>query len=553
VLLPVVVVASVGAIVDVVRQRSPVRIEKGPATAAALVSAVVVIAFALTAGTGIGLLQTDIYEYQRLAQLFWNEGAISSGSDFGNGMRLIDSTARALMHGATFEGAASLLIVHGIGLALMAATTSRIVAIRRPRFALPAGLLVAFGGAMMSLFIEGFLSRSFMATFLVAGWCTAGAAIALPERTRGEHRALLIAGGCAFGIAAAIVPMYLIPALVPAVLLVGAQGELRQRLRPVLPLALSMAVVSLPNLLWLRNPDVAAKYAAGANELGKNVVVPFHGRPTMFNMLLGVESAHVNPLSLQGVESTALPSFVTTYLQFLNDNALLIASVVAIMLLGLFAWLPRSDVAEPLVRYCRLTWLALVLGFLLFLPFWSTQAYFVLMYLWTAAPLAFATIVVRGAAARGISGKAISVVASILMLSNVVIGSVETSRWAEVPRSEFDTRWRFDVGPELSQLRDWSQTTPPGTYTMRATPSQLFLSDDGRVLANLVDQELTNSDFDCIDCQRQPQTRSLVIPQMESEPAASTSADYTVVLGSEHCAGQTQFSTARLSICRHTS
>jgi hypothetical protein len=200
-----------------------------------------------------------------------------------------------------------------------------------------------------------------------------------------------------------------------------------------------------------------------------------------------------------------------------------------------------------------LTWLALVLGFLLFLPFWSTQAYFVLMYLWTAAPLAFATIVVRGAAARGISGKAISVVASILMLSNVVIGSVETSRWAEVPRSEFDTRWRFDVGPELSQLRDWSQTTPPGTYTMRATPSQLFLSDDGRVLANLVDQELTNSDFDCIDCQRQPQTRSLVIPQMESEPAASTSADYTVVLGSEHCAGQTQFSTARLSICRHTS
>jgi hypothetical protein len=552
VLLPVVVIATVGAIVDIVRQRPPAWFEKGPVTAAAMVSALVVVGFALTGGTGIGLLQTDIYEYQRLAQLFWNEGAISSGSDFGNGMRLIDSTARSLIHGATFEGAASLLVVHGIGLALVGGATARVVAVRRPRLAVPAGLIAAFGGAMMSLFIEGFLSRSFMATFLVAGWCAAGTAIAMPERSRGEHRALLIAAGCAFGVAAAIVPMYLIPALVPAVLLVGAQGGLRQRLKPVLPLALSMALVSLPNLLWLRKPDVAAKYAANVNEIGKITVVPFHGRPTMFNMLLGAESAHVNPLSLMGVESTSLPAFVTTYLQYLNSNALLVASVIAIMLLGLFAWLPRSDAPEPMVRYCRSTWLALLLGFLLFLPLWSTQSYFVLMYLWTVAPLALVTILVRGAAARGSSGKAIIVVASILVLSNVVIGSVEMSRWAELPRSGFDTRWRFDVGPELSELREWSQATEPGTYAIRAMSSQLFLSDDGRVLANLVDQELINSDFDCIDCQRQQQTRSLVIPQIVSEPAASDIADYTVLLGGGHCAGETQLSTDRLSICKGT-
>jgi hypothetical protein len=547
VLVVLVLGAALAASVDVYRHR-PQRWSEGmPFTAALAVSTVVCIAFAFTDRTGVGLLQTDIYEYQRLAQLFWGEGAIPSDSDFGNGMRLIDSSARSLFYGTTGGRATvALLVLHAVGLALMAAATAALVGTRRPRAAVWVAVVSAFGGAMTSLFVEGFLSRSFMATFLVAGWCAAASVVA-GEDDEGDRRGRLISAGASLGIAAAIVPMYILPALAPAALLIAPLGRARQRVQPVLPLIGAFLAVALPNLFWMRKPDVAAEYASGVNELGKNIVLPFHGRPTMFNALTGIEAVHVNPLSLMGTTSNALPVFVTDYLEFLSEHALAVACLTAVVIMALVVWRPPSDTDDPLVRCIRWTWALLVGSFVAFLPLWSTQSYFVLMYLWTVAPLGLVALLVRATAARGATARVLVAAATGLALCNTIVTGVEMSRWAELPRSTFDTRWRFDVGPELASVRRWINSTEPGSYVMRVAESQVFLTDDGRVLANLVDQELVAAGFECLNCERARPSRSLVLPP--SDPTAADASRYEIVVGSRTCSERAVHSTEHLAIC----
>ncbi len=548
--LPLLVAGTALALAGTRRARPSRLVAPAPVAAGVLAVAAGAGLFALSGGQGIGLLQTDVYEYQRLTQLFWSEGALPSGSDFGSGLRLLDTSARSLFYGvANLSPPESTLAVHLVSMALAAAGLAALIGwFRRPAPAVVGGLAGAFGGVAVAGFVEGYLSRSFLTWFLIAGWSVATLGLVDTE----HRRSRLLAAGAGLGVAAAIVPMYLVPVLAFGLVLLGAGPSLRDRLRPVWPLAVPMMVLGIPNLYWLRRVDVSARYAEGVSEVGRTFVLPFYDEPTIVTAMAGLEPIHANPASFLGVQSRSwLPQLSADYFSFLGDHAAWLAVVVVLVAVAVVAWRAGSAELAPVVRVIRYTWAFMLGGLAVILPFWSTQSYFILMYGWTLAPLLYATVVVRTFAAPVPARRMLVALGSLLIAVNVVSAAAEAGRWYESPVSPLDTRWRYDVGPTLADFTVWASDAEPGTYRIEVQRSDVLQTDDGRAIANQVDQILTDLGFSCDGCQYAPETNALLFDMRFATVgvASAETSRYAVVLGGRTCAGRTAFTAPYLIVC----
>lgn len=251
----------------------------------------------LSGGWFVGLLQTDVYEYGALAELFRDTSVNAAELPFGRGLRYADMIpAAALLALFGGPGIAIFQLVAMIataGLGLNGACLARRMGASAAMITL-AGVVAAFSGSVLGLYVEGYLTR-FVFTILAAH-ASFAAVLALDgpvqssigATARGWLPFVLIAA-----FAVAIVPYYAF--FLPAAALALFWRERRQASRALaLTVGLVGATILVANVtLWfLAFPKVAFEYSAGADALARHTVFPFFNEPRFATMVLGLSAKH---------------------------------------------------------------------------------------------------------------------------------------------------------------------------------------------------------------------------------------------------------------------
>ena len=520
-------------------------------------TAVIAYPLILSGGFSVGFLQTDVVDTFRLTQVFWNNSAFDANLDFGNGFRLLDQSARALVAGWSATPNAAVVIYRLVFLALLIPVSWRLstsAGVQGWRRDAVVSLTVA-SGAIVSLFAEGYMSRTFFAWFLLLGAGVLGRAVTAPSVNRLE----LACGGLVLAVAAAVVPPFMMLLPVVGLMLVVRSGWPRSGLQPVTkllsPFVVAWSVGALPNFIWLRNAGEAQRYIEALNAIGRDIVVPFYAEPTFPAALIGLVPFHSNRQHWMGEASVGVaPGLARSFSDwFLGTNV----ALGFLALVGVAAvWTAVAQVRrakQPDERALAVLWIGSVGaiiggGLLLWVLFWSSQSYFVLMWFWTLAPLGVAALALgfaRGAVTTKMAGRTFSVVLGLLLVTNLSASLLETSRWFESPRGSTADRTHLDIVHEVEAFTQYlvSDTGSIGPHMVAGPPSDLTGTDDDRVLGNLLDILLVADGSACIDCAYDPDVKFLHLAPVPRNEVVS------VIVGGGECETEEMYRAARFVMC----
>jgi hypothetical protein len=536
--------------------------------AGALVFLAVLGPLLVSNGMALGYLQTDAYLYNANVGTFWTESALGSGSDFGTGLRLIDFTARSVVAGLSpLDGAAG---TYALRIALLLAVVFALGEVAELLALRGARRVIAVSGAsltapLLGLWAEAYFSREFFVTTLLI--CLAATAVVL---TAPVNRRLWVVVGAGLAVPMAGVPGFM--TIVPATLLCLAPlGSLRRGVRhswhqrreqwmATLAYLGGLAAAVVPNLVWMRRPDITAQHAAFVSDIGRYVVVPFHASATFPATLAGLLPFHNHRSAwLTGYTGDWVPG------PFRQLRDLIDGPTSTVLAVGLFslvlvsalvaAWIHsrRGPSAErATVRLVLAVVAVTLIGFLPHLALWSKQSYLVLMYAWTLAPVVVAGLVLVLA---WLSRRAVSKVAwawgfALVAVVAVNVNSLvlESSRWAEHPAGPLAPKWHYALAPELAAVQRLADGLDlAGTEVeIKVVPSEPFLGDGWRVLANWTEQYFAERGATCVTCVVNPRLRT--IDSLKEAPPPSGRRT-TIVIGTQECAGEPRLRTAHLAVC----
>ncbi|MEX2255318.1 MAG: hypothetical protein WEC34_07765 [Acidimicrobiia bacterium] len=535
-----------------------------PVALVSIVSVLVTVAPAvLTRRMNIGLLQTDVYDYFHLSRDFWSSSITGANTDWGDGLRVIDSSWRAAIGGVTGldpAGAAlalRFLLAAAVPLAIGEAARSMRASAWKSALA---AAVAAFSAPLLALWVEGYLSRELFASLTLIVVAAAVVALARRRRDGGDdpRDARAWAGvGVASALPVAMVPPYstMIGGICAALLAVATRRSGRARLttwiRQVAQRAYELwwfagglALAGIVNLLWMRNTAVAADYASGVRLIGLNVVVPFYDTGRYPAAVLGLLPFHANREAALGIGLERwVPGPFQRTLSALDHASssyvwvgLAAIGIVVLLVLATRRGLATDDLRAPTILLGA-TFALTVVGFVATLPFWADQSFFTLMWGWTLAPLALACgalLLLGPGSTMAAASRLLAVgVVALLALANIGSSAAEASRWLEHPDGAQASRSHFDLAPGLADLRDEVDDVASGATTFRfdLPASDLSGTDDDRVLVNMVELVLRDAGLRCTNCVEDPRNGSVL--RVESPSTRRT--DLVVIPGGTRC------------------
>jgi hypothetical protein len=125
---------------------------------------------------------------------------------------------------------------------------------------------------------------------------------------------------------------------------------------------------------------------------------------------------------------------------------------------------------------------------------------------------------------------------------------LESSRWAEHPAGPLAPKWHYALAPELAAVQRLADGLDlAGTEVeIKVVPSEPFLGDGWRVLANWTEQYFAERGATCVTCVVNPRLRT--IDSLKEAPPPSGRRT-TIVIGTQECAGEPRLRTAHLAVC----
>lgn len=476
--------------------------------------------FVLTGRLSIGFLQTDVFDTFNLTLLFWDESALGAATDFGNGFRLLDYSARAAIWGAGLDRPSDSIVVVRVLLAVMTLVMSSRVT-RRLGVGVAGqsavAVLAVLSAPLTSLWFQGYMSREFFVTWMILGLL---ALVDTLNRGRRDARSWAEVGVVCW-VSLVVVPPYFILAAGIALgcWMISRQG--RRTLdrgpdrsgRAYLGVATSL-VLAVPNLFWLRDASDAERYVPALNALTYNIVIPFIGSSEFPAAMFGFVPFHANSAHQLGpITRTIGPLTISSDL--LGGAVPLLVGTIAVGLAlaagAVIAWRTQRTVTVVLLSIV-ICYLAGVVVLRLFA--WTGQLYFSAMFIWTLAPVALVSaalvmsIAVGRRHGRTTVGWAVAVVLVGLVGVNALSSGAEFSLWRDGETGPRATRWHADQAGPLARFTDAVEDGSLGIqgddYSVVATLSQLTATDDDRVLLNGVVNALEAAGKSCGDCVRNP-------------------------------------------------
>ncbi len=232
----------------------------------------------------IGLLQTDVMDTFNLTALFWGESARSASTDFGNGFRLLDYSARAATWGPFLERPSDAVVLMRLaGFALLAALLAGYCARTGHRrwIQVLCAVLVCGSASFTSLYAEGYMTREVFVTWTLIGLLVIAHQILDAKRDASAWWCV----GTVCVVPLAMVPPYWVigPALVLALL-----GSTRLRVvrdafdlwkSSLLGFLAAFIALGIPNLVWLKNVSDAERYVESLNLLVRYTGIPLCDSP----------------------------------------------------------------------------------------------------------------------------------------------------------------------------------------------------------------------------------------------------------------------------------
>ena len=555
-----------------------------PAVTVAVISVMfTVVPALLTRRMNLGHLNTDIYDYFHLTRLFWKESVLGAGTDWGDGLRVVDSSWRSALEGVTGltagEVTLALRFLLSAAVPLGVAEAAGALGAGRWRRALAAALAAACS-PLLALFVEGYLSRELFAALSIL--LLAAAVIMLARSTRAEATADTDrddrgwgALGIAAALPAAIVPPYstVVVAIAGSLFLRGVAARTERGWRRF-GLALSrtramwwfiggLAAVGLVNMVWVRNTAVAQSYAEGVNPIGLNLIVPFYDTGRYPGAILGLVPFHANREAFLG---PTLGSWVPAPVREWNDavdrlfGSYWPAVVGFIVLFAVAVALARVNWPDARKRSVLVllgaTAAVTVVGFAVSLTRWDSQSFFILMWGWTLAPILLVSLgllALLPTARRRLGAIAIAVIV-VVVAGNSMASIVEASRWLDHPYGNWSGSSHFDLTPDVATIRDRAEALARGHRRFRFTlpPSDIAGTDDDRVAINQIELILVNEGLRCEDCVEDRRNGAV----WYTRRGPSTRPDLTVVIGSNRCAGGTErrvYTGRQLAVCAANS
>lgn len=555
-----VIVFSVGAITVAASRKGlrnfavPRRYE-GPLLPVLVGFLLYVVPTMMTRSLNVGFLQTDIYDYFHLQEVFWRESIPSAGTDWGWGLRTLDSTTRSgienVFHLSSWEAATVVRLAFAMFAVVAIHSAATCLGASRRSASILASLTVALV-PLHGLWLEGYLTRELFAHQVLM---SIGVGVTILHRqdedgTRQRKRLFLL--GVLMVPALSIVPPYLVlvPALLLTLMIRRPQGAPpRTNWPPIRSFLLGLVPLSMINLWWMLGSDVSNRYAQAVEGIGKNIVVPFHSTARFPASLMGITSFHLNESSLFG---RSLEGWVPGVLVDFHRRIDQIAgnwSVVLLLLLAVIvavALSPRASgpAAGFLIGYVLISTVCTVL----LLSVWKSQSFFLLMWFWTLAPgiLVSAFLLIVRPGQRLQIGRLCILVTFLLL--NVVASVFASTRWLNGPYGETSYRTHFDLAADvlfLEELED-SITTD---FQVIMRDSELTGSDDDRVLFNFVDLVLTRDGRDCVNCVYDPRNGSVA-----SLVAAEPTEQIVLIIGGRGCPEDYQMTnqSRSLLVCEGT-
>ena len=459
-----------------------------------------------TRSLNVGFLQTDTYDYFHLGHLFWTKSIPNAGTDWGWGLRTLDSTFRSTIEHvfslAPWESAVSLRITLALLALAVLSSALRATGATRARSRVVLMLFCALS-PLHGLWFEGYLSRENFAYFLTIGLCVAVLFCSSSRNVTVIGKTDLLILGLVLSPAVGIVPPFMV--LVPTLLLVSIfsrnESSLRSSFVQIAYFLLGLVPLSLVNLWWMFGSEVSSDYAKAVEGIGRNIIVPFYSTSVFPAALLGLIPFHLNDSSLFGGK---LASWVPPQIQSAHDLSELLSNswtVVCIAILCL-TWIFLKVNRTELVLTSRLLTtyiLVTVIATVCLLSFWETQSFFFLMWCWTLGPSLLLALSLLPAP-KGRSLATVSMIAfASLAAVNLLSVTTTTTRWLDSPYSESAKRTHFDLSSDILSLSD---VIDASTYSasIQVPASELTGTDDDRVAVNFIDLVLSQKGIVCDNC-----------------------------------------------------
>ncbi len=506
-----------------------------------------------TRATNAGFLQTDTYDYFHLQRVFWSDSITSAGTDWGWGLRTLDSSLRSAVENVfniTSWEAATVVRFLVASMAIVAIHSAAKALGASNRFA---SALSTFGCVMVplhGLWFEGYLTREIFAHLVLIGL---GFGVVIVKRISnigfaGQRELILI--GIVMAPALALVPPYLV--LAPALVwgLVLGMRSLMPKLvivKSVCAFLAGLIPLSVINLWWMLGSDVSSNYARAVEGVGKNIVVPFHATARFPSALLGLTSFHLNDSALFGGSP---PAWIPSALASLQDAMDHIAgnwSVVVVVLAAIFYLVASQLRIGTMERGFLASYLLLTVAFtVLLISAWDNQSFFVLMWFWTLAPSVIITVFLLsiGHARTFYSGAKVLLV--LLLLFNTTSTLFAATRWMDSPYSESASRTHYDLASDVLFMQDVAPGLE-GDVEIIVRVSELTGTDDDRVLINFVELVLTSAGHECSNCVYDSRNGSVQYTN-DVEPTETN----VLVIGGLGCPGDYQLTdrSRSLLLCR---
>lgn len=570
------VVAVAGLWIFARRRARPALPNFAPGTGSMLVVLVAAISVPLTAtrGWALGYFQTDVVDYINMSRVFWATPSLGSGSHFGNGLRLIDFSTRTVVDGVLPLPPQFSILSFTIASAVLATVA---VAETGGRLKLAKIAVIAVGamsvgaGAMTGLWTEGYFSRHLFAITLLIATCVIVDIVIERDMT---SRSWMIAG------LVLAVPIAIVPTFVTIALPVGgllAYRWWRQRgvgfwSQPFVGFSVAVLATAGPNMLWLKDSDVTRRYAERTSDIGRFIVVPFHATIRFPATLLGVLPFHDHRGSLMGSAEPGRSLPFLERLRALIDNGptldlivgVMIVAIVGLLAFGLVA--NRRDDFEVVRVFLVATLLITALLGVAILREWPAQAYTILMYFWTLAPVVLLMIGLAIGAGMTVDGNGrttrYGIVAGAFLVTlgvfNVGSSVLDSGRWMEPTTGDLEGRWNYEVVGDVISLEQYLDDHPaPETFALSAEFGEVTARDAGRVLTNLLVLQLEERSAVCTNCGRNPANDIVTLAEVMTNGTPEHSTDaatpgHTVLrIGDDRCDDGTAVTTGRaFALCQ---
>jgi hypothetical protein len=494
----------------------------GSIVAIVVVTAIQFFWFVLSGRWSLGFLQTDVFDTFNVTGLLWDRSALDASIAFGDGFRLLDYTARASVWGTMLERPSDAIVVFRLLLSVVVAALAASLVARqgyRQWVQVTVGVLVAGSSAFVGLYAEGYMSREFFVSWMLIGLLMVGHQFLDDDRRSSAWWKV----GIVASVSLAIVPPYFLlgPALLLAMVLSSSGAHWRSTLSTWRPAAtgvtLSIVVLGLPNLFWLRSSSDASQYINSLNSLVRNIGVPFYDSLRFPAAMLGlVPFHHQDGYRLGGTTIHAGPLRWDT--DWLTNSIIVVGFIL--LAAGLFllsVWMVIRMSRSVVDRGFATLWIAVVMLyfaglFVLRFTRWDEQTYFAIMWIWTLAPIALTGIIFTYLEAGRLQPKLKTTILIGVVsfgLVNVVSAAGESVLWVESPYSELASDWHYDLAAPLDRF---DRELRRGGVDLKSVdfavvidrPSSLTGTDDDRVLTNVLVNLLEADGRRCPDCQRNP-------------------------------------------------